>query len=437
MKKGRIGIKTIIVLIVIILAIVLFYFNFSSNKKETPIKTSSINKLTIIDWLGGINRDSVKALEAGFMKKYPNVKVVEIPVTWSGDARGGIRTVLMGGEKIDLVVSAWPSFVKELASAGYTRSLDKSWTKYHWDKLLSKSWRSLGSVKGVSYSIPFVYGDRSGLWYLKKTFKNAGIKPPKTWDEMLGGFKTLRANGIVPMGIPAKTWAQGETFETLYIRINGVKMASKLVAHKIPWTDESVKATFRKWRELLQAGCCAKPNTMFATEWQDSADNVLKKGKTGYFLMGMWVNARAISDYKLKPDVDYGFFQFPALGLGHDNTSIIDDKEFVALKSGKNPKAADEFLGYMLSKEGTKILAKFGFASPSNKIDATLFDPITKKSINIMKGLKVHFVLGDMLPSDLSDEYRMELQKFLQNPSDANIDAVTADIEAKAKSLYK
>jgi hypothetical protein len=47
----------------------------------------------------------------------------------------------------------------------------------------------------------------------------------------------------------------------------------------------------------------------------------------------------------------------------------------------------------------------------------------------------VQFVLGDLLPGDLVDEYRVQLQKFLQDPSDANIDAVTAAIEAKAKTF--
>ena len=33
---------------------------------------------------------------------------------------------------------------------------------------------------------------------------------------------------------------------------------------------------------------------------------------------------------------------------------------------------------------------------------------------------KVQFVMGDLLPGDLVDEYRVQLQKFLQDPSDAN-----------------
>jgi hypothetical protein len=48
---------------------------------------------------------------------------------------------------------------------------------------------------------------------------------------------------------------------------------------------------------------------------------------------------------------------------------------------------------------------------------------------------KVQFVLGDLLPGDLVDEYRVQLQKFLQDPSDATIDAVTQALEAKAKTF--
>ena len=58
-----------------------------------------------------------------------------------------------------------------------------------------------------------------------------------------------------------------------------------------------------------------------------------------------------------------------------------------------------------------------------------------KAAVDAVASAKVQFVLGDLLPGDLVDEYRVQLQKFLQDPSDANIDAVTAAIEAKAKTF--
>ena len=61
---------------------------------------------------------------------------------------------------------------------------------------------------------------------------------------------------------------------------------------------------------------------------------------------------------------------------------------------------------------------------------------MTKIAVDAVMKSKPQFVLGDLLPGDLVDEYRVQLQKFLQDPSDANIDAVTAAIEAKAAESY-
>ena len=61
---------------------------------------------------------------------------------------------------------------------------------------------------------------------------------------------------------------------------------------------------------------------------------------------------------------------------------------------------------------------------------------VQKKAVSAVANAKVQFVMGDLLPGDLVDEYRVQLQKFLQDPSDANIDAVAKAIEAKAATSY-
>ena len=52
--------------------------------------------------------------------------------------------------------------------------------------------------------------------------------------------------------------------------------------------------------------------------------------------MGMWVNATAKGDYKLTEGTDYSYFQFPALGMGHDDTSVVDTKEVNVTANGAN-----------------------------------------------------------------------------------------------------
>ena len=267
--------------------------------------------------------------------------------------------------------------------------------------------------------------------------EKAGIEAPATWEDFIASFDKLKAAGYpVPVAIGAKYWSHTEWFESLLLRTAGVETASKLAAHEIPWTDPAVKTALKKYAEMLQAGCCGSPEAMFANDWDGAADQLFKADQSNYQVIGMWVNARARNDYGLTEGVDYSLFQFPALGMGHDDTSSVDAKELNVTTNGANPAAADAFLDFIISGEAANLMAGFGFASPSSEADNSLLGPVQQVATGAVGGSKVQFVLGDLLPGDLVDEYRVQLQKFLQDPSDANIDAVTAAIEAKAAESY-
>lgn len=394
-------------------------------------------ELVILQWQGGTDAEMWQKLEADFTAKNPGVTVRELVVTGQGDMRGPMRTALLGGEKVDIIINTWPAFRAELADAGILRPIDDLWASAGLDSVLDQSWRDLGSTAGVTYGVNYTYGDRSAIWYKKAHLEKAGIEPPKTWEEFLASIDKLKAAGFAaPIAMPAKYWAHGEWFETLLIRTGGLEAAAKLAAHEIPWTDDIVKTTLKKYAELLNAGCCGTPEQMFAGDWDYAADQIFTADQSNYLLIGMWMNSRARNDYKLEEGVDYSIFQFPSMGLGFDDTSMVDSKEVSGTTNGANPAAADAFLTYMVSKDAADILASYGYASPSKNADTSLLGPVQQVATAAVAQSKVQFVLGDLLPGDLVDEYRVQLQKFLQDPSDANIDAVTAAIEAKAQEFY-
>ncbi len=66
------------------------------------------------------------------------------PAGGQGDARGGIRTAILGGEVVDIIINTWPAFRAELVDAGILRPVDDQWASYGWDSKLSQSWRDLG-----------------------------------------------------------------------------------------------------------------------------------------------------------------------------------------------------------------------------------------------------------------------------------------------------
>lgn len=237
--------------------------------------------------------------------------------------------------------------------------------------------------------------------------------------------------------MPAKVWAHAEWFESLLIRTAGVEYATKLANHEIPWTDQGVKTALKKWAELIEAGCCDDANTMLALDWDNSVDASLKTGSAAYVLMGMWLNTRAKVEYGSTPGEDFNIFQFPAMGMGHDDVSMVDAKEINILSTVNNEEASAAFMTYLLTADAAAIMAEYGLASPSSEADVSLYDPVIAKSVEeVTSASALQFVLGDLLPGDLGGEYRVQLQKFLMDPSDENIDAVTAAIEAVAAQAY-
>ncbi|MGE6738840.1 ABC transporter substrate-binding protein [Allorhizobium pseudoryzae] len=394
--------------------------------------------ITLLTWLGGPDRKVLDTLVTGFEAKHPDFKVKINVVTSQGDARGGMRTALMGGEKPDLVTNTWPAFRKELAEAGILRDVAPVWTDKGWDKALAKTWRDISTTGGSVYGIPYIFGYRSGIWHVPADLQKIGLQAfPTSYDDFLGTFDPLRKAGFVePIAMPAKVYAHAEWFETLLMRTGGPGLVTDLGAHKVAWTDPKVAEALRQYARLFVANCCGDSKLMYATHWDDAADRIFVERKANFLQIGMWINARAISQYHLKPGVDFALGKFPALGRGFDNASIIDAKEMLATSIGSNPDGADMFLDYVLSPEGANLIAKAGFTTPSSNVDVSIYDPVAAASVRFVHEGEVRFVLGDMLPGSLVDEYRLALQQFIGNPTEANIAPTLARIEAAAARAY-
>ncbi|MBB3081299.1 extracellular solute-binding protein [Streptomyces violarus] len=73
---------------------------------------------------------------------------------------------------------------------------------------------SAGQVKGVQYGMPFASSTRV-LFYNKTLFSEAGITPPKTWDDLADDAQALKAEGVTtPYALPlGPEEAQAETMQ--------------------------------------------------------------------------------------------------------------------------------------------------------------------------------------------------------------------------------
>jgi ABC-type glycerol-3-phosphate transport system substrate-binding protein len=405
---------------------------------STTALAQSTEDIDLLTWLGGPDRTVLDNLIAGFEAKHPEFNVNINVVTSQGDARGGMRTALLGGDRPDILTNTWPAFREELAEAGILRDIAPVWAEKGWDTALSSTWRDISTTEGAVYGIPYIFGYRSGIWHVPADLKTIGLESfPAAYDDFLATFDPLRKAGFSePLAMPAKVYAHSEWFETLLMRTGGPDLITELGTHAIAWTDTRVVHALREYARLFSANCCSDSGMMYATHWDDAADRIFVERKANFLQIGMWINARAISQYNLTPGTDFALGKFPALGRGFDDASIVDAKEILATGIGENPEGADLFLDYVLSAEGANIIAELGFTTPSSNVDTAIYDPVAAASVSYVNEGAVRFVLGDMLPGSLVDEYRLALQQFIGNPTEDNIMPTLERIEAAAGRAY-
>ena len=101
-------------------------------------------------------------------------------------------------------------------------------------------------------AIVFKAANKSTVWYNVKAFTDAGVTPPKTWEEFLANAKTIGASGTPAYSIAgADGWTLTDLFENIYLRQAGGDKYDQLTDHEIPWTDESVKTALKSMATIM------------------------------------------------------------------------------------------------------------------------------------------------------------------------------------------
>ncbi len=410
-------------------------FAFASGSAESNEKKEG-GEIRVLNWLTGSESDMIVELEKAFVEKNPQYSISDIKTAGgAGDPRSGIRTALLAGEKYDVMMSTWPAFEQELADAELMLPLEEYWSSYNWDSYLNESWKSLGSFNSNIYTVYFLAGNRSALWYRTDVMEDAGIEgEASTMEAWLDDLEKIKNSGVTPLSIGAKTWAHTEWFENTLLKTAGVAFADKLTKREAPWTAPEVTETFKNLRTFLEYSF--EPNTSLSLEWDEAYDQVMRAKNAAYNLIGNWVNNTAKDTYGLTPAEDYSFMMFPAINEEHAKAMSIDGKSFLLLATGSNPDGGAAFIDFVLSAEGSKIIAKYGATTPSSSADLSAYDPILKKYLTLSEGAEVFFVLDDLLPPEMSSEFRIQLQEFIVDTSDENIAKVQKNLEAAANRIY-
>ncbi|MFI2509300.1 extracellular solute-binding protein [Streptomyces sp. NPDC018972] len=171
-------------------------------------------KLVAADY-GDSAANSSKKYWADLVERYeadhPDVKIDVSVYSWN-DVDREVKEMVDAGDPPDMAqIGAYADYAAEgkLYKAGDLLSIP-----VQADFLAQLT--TAGEVNSVQYGLPFASSTRV-LFYNKKLFAEAGVTPPRTWDELAAAAGALKAEGVkYPYALPlGPEEAQAETMQWL------------------------------------------------------------------------------------------------------------------------------------------------------------------------------------------------------------------------------
>jgi alpha-glucoside transport system substrate-binding protein len=385
----------------------------------------------------GAEQASFQAVIDAFNEAYPNVNV---NYTSGGDNLAPLlSSAVEGGNPPDLAAIAQPGLIAQFAEQGAIQPIDD--LRETIVDNFGESVADVGAVDGTQYGVMFKGSNKSTVWYNVAAFEEAGVEPPETWDELVEVASTLQAAGITPFSVGVDVgWPITDLFENVYLRTAGPEMYDQLVAHEIPWTDQSVKDALTVMQDVFGEPSNLAGGTEGTLE-SDMPSSVAKvfaeEPEAAMVIIGDFapgVNA----DNPLEAETGYNVFTFPS--IEGSEPAVVGSGDIVV--QFRDSPAADAFLEYLTTPEAAEIWAeRGGFSSPNRNLDTGVYpDEITRATAGALPEAEIfRFDGSDLMPSAFGGTpgrgFWKGMTDFVAQPD--NIDGVTQQLEAAATVAYR
>jgi ABC-type glycerol-3-phosphate transport system substrate-binding protein len=380
-------------------------------------------------WTGTEQKNFKRVLDA-FRKQTG----VNVSFTSTGDDISSVlEPRIAGGDAPDVAILPQPGLLNDFAGRGSLKPVENAAGK-EVDKNYAPIWRTLGTVDGQLYGVWVKGANKSLVWYNTKVLDDAGVKPAKSFDDLLKSMQTISDFGVPPLSIGAANgWTLTDIFENIYLAQAGPDKYDQLTKHEIPWTDPSVKDALTTMAKMVKSdwlpgGTSDTLQTEFPVSVQNMFSNPPKAAMT---IEGDFVGATITGNTKAKVGSDAKVFSFPPIGGGEPPVVTGGD---VAVMFNQNP-AAEAFLKFMASPKAGEVWAQpGGYLSPNKNVPMSAYPDKTTRQIAdaLVKSTNVRFDMSDQQPSafgatDGQGEWKL-FQDFLSNPND--VDGITQQLEA-------
>ena len=237
-------------------------------------------------------------------------KWVDGAIAGSGDvARPIIISRILGGNPMGATQLNPGHDADELIKAGLLTDLTELAKKEDWAHILRPATQLAScTVDGKVYCVPVNLHSAQWMWTNRKVFADAGIEPPKNWNDLVKAAPALKAKGIQPLAM-AQGWPVGLLVGDLIVAIAGGDNFVKVYKDR----DLTV-ANGAEFGKVFQAVADARTMVDQKTvtkQWNEAVGLVIS-GKAAANVMGDWAGGE-FQVAKMTPGKDYDCL--PGLGI--------------------------------------------------------------------------------------------------------------------------
>ena len=341
-------------------------------------------------------------------------KWVDGAIAGSGDvARPIIISRILGGNPMGATQLNPGKDADDLVKAGLMLDLTELAKQEDWANILRpKSQLESCTVDGKVVCVPVNLHSAQWMWTNRKVYKDAGIEPPKNWNEMIAAAPALQAKGIIPLSV-AEGWPVALMIENLTVAIAGVD--NFVAAYKGRDLAVAGGAEMAKVFQAIDAARKLVDPKTVVPQWNEAVGLVIS-GKAAANVMGDWAGGEfqvakmvAGEDYDCLP----GLGVTPVLGTGGDVFYFPKNKD------PEVEKAQLEMASMMVSKEvQVAFNLKKGSLPMRADVDLSAANDCMKKGLEILdKSTAVFPNNSQMLDRDSLNQIRDVMNEFFANPA--------------------
>ena len=342
------------------------------------------------------------------------------------ELRRQLETAFLGGQPPAAYQSSMAYELKTFVDGGRLHPLTELWKQIRGDEIFPEGVRRVVEINGQPYGIPFDLSLINNIFYNKAVFDKYKISPPKSWDELVAACKTLRDGGLEPLGNAGGPFWSLYNFYAALVSTVGVDGYYKIAAGELAFDSPEFRKALDLYRKTM-VGCYAK--NWSGKTWTQAADDVIN-GKTGMFMMGIWV-AGYFKQAGFEPGVKFDMFPAP----GTDGKAIFQMDAF-AIPEGPaaTMTAAENFARAAASVKGQEAFAtRKGSLAPNVEVPASVYDYAGAKfAKELSDASKANAVLPNLfflLPTKVGTELGNQIERFAIDPSEATEKDVIATLE--------